>query len=497
VSLRSRLLLVVLGLVTIGLLATDVLTYRALSSFLLDRVDRQLAAAQGPVGDQLVEASLRRPGPLSDAIIPAGTYAAVIDTVGGVAKYKWFVYEGQEQPDPAAVPDLEDLDIGRSSAVTVGSAGGSTRYRAQLSAVDTAGNQLLVAIPLSDVTQTLRRLVVIEAVATAAVVALVALAAYGLVRAGLKPLEDIGDVAGAIADGDLSQRVERAEPHTEVGRLGLSLNAMLGQIQSAFEARQESEARLRRFVADASHELRTPLTSIRGYAELFRRGAAERPDDLAKAMRRIEEESSRMGVLVDDLLLLARLDQGRPLERGPVDLTRVATDAVDDARAATPGRPISLDAPGRVVVDGDDVRLRQVAANLLANASQHTPPDTAVAVKVRVEDGRALIEVADQGPGLEPEKAERVFERFYRGDPSRARSAGGSGLGLSIVAAIAEAHGGRAELDTAPGKGARFRVTLPLSEPSHDPPVATFARPSTEVATAPATPARRNGPQPL
>ncbi|MEN3315493.1 MAG: two-component system, OmpR family, sensor kinase, partial [Acidimicrobiaceae bacterium] len=311
------------------------------------------------------------------------------------------------------------------------------------------------------VTQTLHRLLFIEALASGLIVLLVGGAALVLVRTGLRPLEDIGDVAGAIAEGDLSQRVPRAEERTEVGRLGLSLNAMLGQIQSAFEARQASEDRLRRFVADASHELRTPLTSIRGYAELFRRGAAERPADLEKAMRRIEEESVRMGLLVDDLLLLARLDQGRPLDRSPVDLVRVAADAVDDARAAAPERSISLEAPDRLVIEGDDLRLRQVAANLVANAYQHTPAETPVVVRVTTGEGEAVLEVADRGPGLDPEAAQKVFERFYRADPSRARSGGGSGLGLSIVAAIAEAHGGRATVDSTPGTGACFRVSLP------------------------------------
>ena len=501
-SLRGRLILVVVGLATVGLLATDVLTYRALRSFLLDRVDRQLVAAQRPVTQQLLGPA-RRDEPLSDAIIPDGTYAAILDLDGRVLRSVPFTYEG-ELPDPA--PALDEIDLARRSPFSVGSTEGGLRYRVRVSRLDNAGNQLLVAIPLTEVSQTLRRLVGIEAVATTLVLALVGLAAYGLVRAGLRPLEGIGEVAGNIAAGDLSQRVPGADQRTEVGRLASSLNAMLGQIQTSFEARQESEARLRRFVADASHELRTPLTSIRGYAELFRRGAAERPDDLAKAMRRIEEESSRMSVLVDDLLLLARLDQGRPLERGAVDLARVAADAVDDARAWSPGRSIGLEAPERLVVEGDDLRLRQVAANLLSNALQHTPPDAAVEVRVRSEDGQAVLEVADRGPGLDADGAARVFERFYRGDPSRTRAGGGSGLGLSIVAAIAEAHGGRATIDTAPGRGTCVQVTLPLGAPADSslgargPEAAApapapdeeelWARPTTGASTPPAPEAR-------
>jgi two-component system OmpR family sensor kinase len=215
-------------------------------------------------------------------------------------------------------------------------------------------------------------------------------------------------------------------------------------------------------VADASHELQTPLTSVRGYAELFRRGAASNPADLDMAMGRIEAEATRMGVLVDDLLMLARLDQGRELRREAVDLVPLAGDLVHDARVVDPGRPIELRGEGPVVVEGDDLALRQVVGNLIANARIHTPAGTPIEVRVRAGDGHAMVEVADRGPGLAPEQAERVFERFFRADPSRARTSGGSGLGLSIVAAVAEAHGGRAELDTAPGRGATFRIVLPL-----------------------------------
>jgi two-component system OmpR family sensor kinase len=292
-----------------------------------------------------------------------------------------------------------------------------------------------------------------------------------VVRVGLRPLDQKATTAGANASGDLSQRVEHADDRTEVGRLGAALNTMLGHIEQAFAARTASEQRLRRFVADASHELRTPLTSIRGYAELFRRGAAERPDDLATAMRRIEDESARMSVLVDDLLLLARLDQGRPLEREEVDLVALASDAVDDARAVSPDRPITFETNGPVTVTGDEARLRQVTANLLTNARAHTPEGTRVHVRVRSTPEGAEIEVADDGPGLAPDEAARVFERFYRADPARTRSRGGSsGLGLSIVAAIASAHGGRATLDTAPGQGATFRVALPSCSRPATPP---------------------------
>jgi two-component system OmpR family sensor kinase len=300
-------------------------------------------------------------------------------------------------------------------------------------------------------------------VVSAVVLGGLALVSAWVVRLGLRPLGEIGETAEAIAAGDLSRRVERAEPDTEVGRLGMALNAMLGQIEDAFSRRAASEERLRRFVADASHELRTPLTSIRGYAELFRQGASERPEDLANAMRRIEEEATRMGVLVEDLLLLARLDQGRPLEQVPVDLLRLAADAVADARAVSPERTITLTGDDPVVVTGDEARLRQVAANLLANAAVHTPPGTPVHVRVMAEDGRARLDVRDEGPGLPPGVGDQVFERFFRADAARSRATGGSGLGLSIVAAVAEAHGGRARLESAPGPGAWFVVELPLA----------------------------------
>jgi len=464
VSLRTRLLLGLLGLVSVGLIASDLITYRFLQSFLVRRLDEQVQAAVNPVASRL-SADERRSPPLSRTLVPGGTYGAVVDDDGKVVVSRLFGYEGDDPASPPQ-PQLTVGDLARREPFTTAAVErGAPGFRVVVTPLIAGAGNLVVAVPMNDVVQTLRRLVLIELVTTGAILSGVGVLALVVVRAGLRPLEDIGRTAGAIAEGDLSRRVERAEPRTEVGRLGLSLNAMLAQIQTAFEARQASEDRLRRFVADASHELRTPLTSIRGYAEMFRRGVSDRPDDLATSMRRIEEESARMGVLVDDLLLLARLDQGRPLERQPVDLARVAADAVADARAVEPERSIALDSgdAGGAMVSGDELRLRQVAANLLANARQHTPPDAAVRVGVRRELGSVVLEVADDGPGLFPEEAAKVFERFYRADPSRNRNLGGSGLGLSIVAAVAESHGGRARVESVPGHGARFWVELPVA----------------------------------
>ena len=388
---------------------------------------------------------------------------AFIDA-SGTLHDRVFSYGG---PEPSK-PHLPE-ELGTEPFTTGAVAAGGPRYRVQ--ATQVSNGVLVVGIPLTEVTQTLRRLVVVALLVTGAVVAAMALISWATVRRGLRPLEEIGDTAGAIAGGDLSRRVDETDPRTEVGRLGISLNGMLGRIEEAMDERRASEEALRRFLADASHELRTPLTSIRGYAELFRRGAEKDPADTAVAMRRIEQESERMGLLVDDLLFLARSGRGRPIAHDPVDLARVAADAVHDAQAIDPSRSIILESPEHLVVAGDDRRLRQVFANLLSNALTHTPDGTPVAVAVREEsDGMAAVEVADRGPGLSPEDAANVFDPFYRADPSRGRAGDGggegTGLGLAIVAAIAEAHGGEVDLTTTPGDGAAFVVRIPREAPT-------------------------------
>src|SRR5437899_9322175 len=328
---------------------------------------------------------------------------------------------------------------------------------------DSLGGRIVVlAIPLTDVEATLDQLLILEAVIGAGIVLATALLAFVITQIGLRPLQRMGAAAGEIAAGDYSRRVDPATPTTEIGRLGLALNAMLSQIEAAFAQRTASERRLRRFIADASHELRTPLTSIRGYSEMLRRGAAESPNDSDLARRRIEEESVRMSTLVDDMLLIARLDQGRPLEATPVDLQVIARDAAADARAVAPQREITLDAPDNVLVAGDDTRLRQVVGNLVRNALVHTPAKSPVEIAITTQNGSARLSVTDHGPGLPADDRERIFEPFYRADASRSRDSGGAGLGLSIVSAVVSAHGGRVQVRETNGGGATFEVQLPL-----------------------------------
>ncbi len=467
-SLKARLVTGLLALTVVGLAASGGGIYKALSDYLRGRLDSQLKASLAPVYNELARGQqFSRRLPTGRLFIPGGTFGELHRPNGSTVQY---VEPGRP------LPDLPDRPADEDEFSTVSSLGDSdVRWRV-LATSGSDGSTLFVAFPTNDLDQTLRRLLGIELVAASAVLLFLALLSLAVVRLGLLPLERIAATAGDIAGGDLSRRVEPAEPDTEIGRLGLALNAMLSQIETAFAERAASEDRLRRFVADASHELRTPLTTIRGYAELFRRGAAERPEDLARAMRRIEDEAARMGLLVEDLLLLARLDQGRPLERQPVDLVAVAGDALSDLSATAPDRPVTFDHPERLVISGDEARLRQVVGNLLANARIHTPEGTGVHVRVRASDGQAILEVADEGPGLPPGEEGRVFERFYRADSARTRTGpsatgGGTGLGLSIVAAIVGAHGGSVQAGSPPsGRGAYFMVALPITPAAPAPP---------------------------
>jgi two-component system OmpR family sensor kinase len=473
-SLRARLLLAVFALAAVALLAADGATYLSLRSFLFDRVDTSLEAGhvqveQAALGDGDDRRALTQPQS-SEGRPPA---AAGVDwyevrTLGGRVIASGFLL-GVGGPAPslpahlAPPTQIERHGPGseRVAYFTVGTRAGEGSYRVRESIdPDFPSRVLLIASSLRSVFATLNRLLLIEGLVTIGALLGIALLGVWVVRLGLRPLQAIEATAATIAAGDLSERVERADPDTEVGRLGLSLNAMLGQIEAAFSARERSEARLRRFVADASHELRTPLAAVRAYAELFERGAARRPEDLARSMSGITREAERMSLLVEDLLLLARLDEGRPLESEPVDLAVVVAEAVDAARVVEPGRPVEVATEPAVVI-GDRARLRQILDNLLGNVRTHTPPATPVSITVRRAGERIELRVADRGPGLTEDQAAHVFERFYRIDDSRTRASGGVGLGLSIVTAIAHALGGSAHAEATPGGGATFVVSLP------------------------------------
>jgi two-component system OmpR family sensor kinase len=465
-SLRARLLLVTVGLVAAGLLVANVATFSFTQRFLERRVDEQLTAAR-----PFAAAALIDQGPFGSpppgVAVPPGTYAEARNAEGDVVAATTFGYQERAVPPlPSTLPPPDEGADGDPSTVAFTVREGGTAWRA-LATTLPSGGTLVVAVPLTETTATLRQLLGVELVASAIVLAAVTALALWLVRLGLRPLDDMARTADEIAAGDLSQRVDPAEPRTEVGRLGMALNGMLTQIEAAFEQRKASEERLRRFVADASHELRTPLTSIRGYAELFRRGADSRPEDLARSMAAIEAEAARMGVLVDDLLLLARLDQGRPLERERVDLRGVATEAVAGARAIDPDRDVALEVEGDVALAGDAGRLRQVLDNLLENARVHTPVGTTTTVRLTRAGDEVVLTVADDGPGLSADARARAFERFYRDDEARSRETGGAGLGLAIVAAIVQAHGGTVAVDDADGGGgggASMTARLPVGE---------------------------------
>ena len=485
VSLRTRLVVGIVVVVLVGLIAANLIVFATINHYLLRSVDDQLAAAEPAV----LLANHNGGGEVQlNANTPAGTFAAIY-TSGGQAVASLPTFSG---PIPAlSKSTIASLSAQAASASssgafsyrTLGSIGDlAFQYRLLVAPITvsnlftgaTSSGVAVVAIPLRAMNATLHTLIVIDLDVGALLLVVLGFLGYVVVRLGLRPLVDIERTAGAIAAGDLTRRVEREEETTEVGRLGASLNVMLGTIEHSFNEQVASENRLRQFLADASHELRTPVTSIRGYAELFRRGAAERPDDLALAMRRIEDESVRMGSLVDDLLLLARLDQGRPLEERPVDLAVIGADGVADAEILAPGRKFNLEVEGPLMVLGDEQRLRQVVANLLENAIRYTADDVEISVVAKQSDGKVELSVIDAGEGIDPEHLGHLFERFYRADPSRTRGSGGSGLGLAIVASIAEAHGGSVTASSELGKGAAFTVTLPLWDSESQSPTFAF-----------------------
>lgn len=456
-SLRARLILGT-ALIAVVLAIAAVAITRATRSNLIDQVDAQLQSAP-PLGEDVSA----RPGGAAGPRSLSRFFVGVVTANGEVQRLVYFTND--DAPDPALdADDVEALLAG--STITVATTDPHVDYRMQ--ARSTRNVVTVLALPLDDVDEAVRRLIAVEAIAVTAVLGVLALVMGWVLRLGVRPVQRMTRTAGAIAAGDLSQRVPEGAPGTEAGDLGVALNAMLGRIEDAFEQQAASEARLRQFVADASHELRTPVATIRGYAELYRTGALARPAELDDAMRRTEQEAIRMGTLVDDLLHLARLDQGRPLDRVPVDLVPLVSDAVQDAQAVEPDRSVRAVTDGPVVVLGDRARLHQVIANLVGNALVHAP-GAPIEVRLRPEQDHAVIEVADEGPGMTDTDAARAFERFYRADASRSRHQGGSGLGLSIVDATVRAHGGTVTLTTAPGTGTTVRVELPLESPPLSP----------------------------
>jgi two-component system OmpR family sensor kinase len=575
VPLRTRLVIILVLLVAAALAVIEPITYTTTRSSLISKVDAQMASSVSTWEQYFLFALGRAPQPPSFELIQPDTVAALYLANGALVP--------TSVGDPIwpcrscrAFPVLPHRYVQHLAASTPSFGRNPTNFFSTFAGTHGAqsfrvvatvfpggdeGNLvLIVAFPLTGVDSTMGHLLALELLIGLSVLVAVAVVAWFLVRLGLRPLERMATTASEIAAGDLTRRVEDTDEHTEVGQLGNALNVMLSQIERAFKEREASEQQLRRFVGDASHELRTPLTSIRGYAELFKSGAAEHPEDLAAALGRIESESARMGGLVDDLLLLARLDQGRPLRHDRVDLTELASDAVQDASVVDPSRSIRLIGTGPSFVIGDEQRLRQVLGNLVTNAMAYSPPGSPIEVAVHkdraaaeataapaaafadrarsavvaaglvaqpgrplgptdlsapatatpfgavdsaplvtepggpanVPDGliggphkpgrfepprapvdpaspppwvgpRAAIAVIDHGPGIPVEDVAHVFERFWRADRSRKRTSGGSGLGLSIVAAVVSAHGGRVTIRQTPGGGATFVVELPAA----------------------------------
>jgi two-component system OmpR family sensor kinase len=491
-SLRTRLLAGVLLLSGTGLVIVGAVTYIEQRSFLEGRADQQARAAFPAVSQRLDSMGFRPAGTAAGAApgtspgspgqggqrapfrgprgpaphsaqvnLPPGTFGQRRDASGSVLGSVRITYSASESVPPAPrIPATVPVE----RLFTVPAVSGGTHYRVYVGRDPEDSGLTVVAVPLTDVEQTLKRLLLVEVLVIAGVLLVLGITASFVIRVGLRPLDRMEATAGAIAGGDLSRRVTPATSATEVGRLGLALNAMLDRLERAFSERRASEQRLRRFLADASHELRTPLASIRGYAELFRMGATD-GKDTETAMRRIEDESTRMGALVEDMLTLARLDESPAPRREPVDLAELARNAVRDARATAPERTIEVRSPSSAVVSGDPNQLHQVVANLMRNALVHTPAGSAIEVAVEPGDGAVVVSVRDHGPGLPPGAPDQLFDRFWRAEPGRERGRGGAGLGLAIAHDIVAAHEGSIRAQDALGGGALFTVSLPATPP--------------------------------
>jgi len=464
-SLRTRLAVGVLLLTALGLVVSATVGTLLLRTYLVTQLDHQLAGS-GRFADGALPApptSTTAPSQGGGRAFPSPFVLTRLSPTGVVEET---VRGSQASTSPA--PDVAGLTLADAQARdgqpfdVTGVDDAGYHYRAVAVPLADGSGTVVVAISTASIDETVQRAALAALAVGLLTLGLVGLLSGIVIRLGLRPLEDVEETAERIAAGDLSQRVPDLPEGTEIGRLSASLNGMLGQIETAFQERSESEDRLRRFVADASHELRTPLTSIRGYAELSRSGAITDEEQRRAAIGRIEAEAVRMGVLVDDLLLLARLDQQRPLERREVDLVDLLDSAVAALRAAAPGREVTATLPQELAVLGDAARLRQVVDNLLTNARVHTAEGTAIELTAAKDADGAVLVIRDHGPGMTTDDLAHATERFYRGDPSRTRRhGGGSGLGLSIVDAIVSAHGGRLEVSSSPGEGTTVTIHLP------------------------------------
>jgi len=472
-SLRTRLVISFTVLLLVAIVAVGFVASRSTQDILIGQIDRTLVgvAERGPTPEP--RPGERPPGeepPLAETPVdgdpflrPTAEIAVAADGTVLVARPSGFA----DDPDP--LPDIRELK-GVSGFLYLDSVDGSLRYRSLVQA-HPDGMQVVLAWPLEEVASATAELIRALLLAGGGVLILGAVATWWTVRQSMRPVDEMVETAEAIASGDLSRRVPELDPDTELGRLGLSLNEMLAHLEEAVETERDAKERLRQFVADASHELRTPLATIAGYAELRSKGGLPTDEDQDKAWSRIESESRRMGLLIEDLLTLARLGQTQPLRIGRVDLAQIVRDAAADHAAIDPLRPVDVESPGEVVLQADEERLTQVITSLLANVRVHTPEGTETSVVVREAADSVVVEVTDDGPGIPEAALGQVFERFYRADPSRSRMSGGAGLGLSIVHAIVEAHGGTVAAARADAEGTRITIELPKFAPSESQPI--------------------------
>lgn len=477
-SLRARLMLATFTLALIAIAGSDFAAHVALKNYLVSQIDSSLeniadtslmrldraGIAPGMGGGEGEDNhTFRRVRPLG--AVPTATQVTLLDLQGNVLGQI-----GGEIASHITTEQFSKLTPAKiltyhGKAFTIHGEEGASDNRVIAKLLPSGLGTVVFSTVMDSVDQTLNKLTALFILLSLIILALIIFVSRLIIGISLRPLTRIEDKAAAIAEGDLSVRLDEVNPKTEVGRLTESLNTMLGRIEESFDARTKSESRLRRFVADASHELRTPLTAIRGFAELHRQGAVTGEEKTKELVGRIEKESIRMGSLVEDLLLLARLDQAPMLHKDPVDLSHLINEAVESARAAGPDHPITVLIPNDLYVLGDSMRIHQAVANLLANARTHTPAGTNIAVNVESSEEAITITVSDDGPGLPKDVQERIFERFFRADPSRQRKSGeGSGLGLAIVDAVMKAHGGSVTVSSEVGKGCAFTLHFPIKK---------------------------------